>query len=781
MATDSKTVRHSVRTDAFESIEIHVASLAFTEAIDEPYAADVVLQIHDPDADVLELLGRNVELTIERGDSMRRICGIAGAVFEGEPAQGFVVARVIVHPAFWMLSMRRNTRMFQDMSVPEIVESVLSEGLGDYGREARLEVEGDHPQREYCMQYQETDLAFVQRLLAEAGIFYTFDHEGEVEVMVLADTNEHFERAPTVNDPLPHHSDTLQAWGEDRVRAFSRRHAHGTTSVVLRDFDWTHAAPVVEDEERGEDAAGRDRESYEHGLARGVHLAGYDPGAGYQENDARSQAVRRLESHRRDEVVGLGVSDAVALAPGTTFSLSGHPHVGLDGEYYVTRVWHRDVPFDDDRADAEAYHNRFECRPIDVPHRPLRRYEKPSVASIQTAIVTGPSGEEIHTDEHGRVKVQFHWDRQNPADETSSCWVRCEQAWASSGWGFWWLPRLGMEVIVHFMDGDPDRPLVTGCVYNAANPPPYPLPDEKTKSTIKSSSSPGGDGFNELRFEDKAGSEEIFSHAQKDYNEVVLNDHTTTVHHDQTNEVDNDQTQSIGNDQTETVHQNQEMSVGGNRVVHVKGNFDETVDGTETRHTVGDVTESFGANETRDVSASLTETISGDETRSIGGNKSETVGGNHSLTVAAASSRTISGSLTQSITGGITETAPAGYNIDAAGGMTVTTTGPTNWTATGGITLVASGGVTWVDSFDFWFGTITGWSGPTSYNDYAIKMEYCDTAVGACGLKCEQAGFSMGNKGSKQIMSGVVTNAKGIGAAYGALRKRVSALRNRGG
>src|SRR5690606_3464990 len=186
-----------------------------------------------------------------------------------------------------------------------------------------------------------------------------------------------------------------------------------------------------------------------------------------------------------------------------------------------------------------------------------------------------------------------------------TCWVRVQQPWAGAGWGFWWVPRIGMEVVVHFIDGDPDRPLATAAVYNGTNPTPYALPDEKTKSTIKSNSSLGGGGFNEFRFEDKAGDEEIYTHAQKDYNEVVENDHTTLVHHDQTITVDNNQTQEIGANQTETVHGNQQLTVDGNRTIHVKSAYSETVDGTETRRVTGDVTETFDANETRSVGANL--------------------------------------------------------------------------------------------------------------------------------------------------------------------------------
>jgi type VI secretion system secreted protein VgrG len=254
-----------------------------------------------------------------------------------------------------------------------------------------------------------------------------------------------------------------------------------------------------------------------------------------------------------------------------------------------------------------------------------------------------------------------------------------------------------MEVVVHFIDGDPDRPLVTGAVYDGANPLPYPLPDEKTKSTIKSNSSIGGGGFNEFRFEDKAGSEEIFTHAQKDYNEVVENDHNTLVHGNQTNEVDGDQTQTIHANQTERVDGTQSMSVGGDRTVHVEGNFDETVDGTETRQTTGDVSETFDATETRSIGASVTEDIGGNETRSIAAAQSETIGASRDRSVGGSMTDTISGALTETITGGISSTTPGSHAVTAAGGWTVTAPGGIVINAAAGANLTQGGGMTRVD------------------------------------------------------------------------------------
>lgn len=270
-------------------------------------------------------------------------------------------------------------------------------------------------------------------------------------------------------------------------------------------------------------------------------------------------------------------------------------------------------------TDADPYANRFECIPHAQTYRPARRAPKPRVYSVQTATVVGPAGEEIHTDEHGRIKVLFHWDRRDVHDETASCWVRVQQSWAGPGWGFVFLPRVGMEVVVTFIDGDPDRPLVTGCVYNGTNQPPYPLPAEKTKSTMKSQSSPGGSGFNELRFEDRAGAEEIFLHGQRDWNTVVENDVTERVGHDRTRHVRNDEAvhigrhhvQSVGTTRTRSVGEDESVSVGGDRELHIGGDSQRQVGGAERIGIDGD----------RRVR------VQGSERARVGGDRVESVGG----------------------------------------------------------------------------------------------------------------------------------------------------------
>jgi len=274
------------------------------------------------------------------------------------------------------------------------------------------------------------------------------------------------------------------------------------------------------------------------------------------------------------------------MAPGRKFAVIEHQRGDMDREYLVRRVVHvGDCPevMMGESGSGPRYQNRFECLVFDSnkPFRPPPVTPRPRIFGPQTAIVTGPDGEEIHTDEHGRIKVRFDWDRQHGLTDDTSMWIRVAHNWAGPGFGTFFLPRIGMEVLVEFLEGNPDQPLVVGCVYNGDNSISVGVPDNKTQSTIRTRSSPGGDGYNELRFEDAAGSEEIFVHAQKDYNEVVENDHSTTVHANQTNSVDGNQTQTIGGDQSETVHGEQTMTVDKNRTVTIKGSQAVTILGEE--------------------------------------------------------------------------------------------------------------------------------------------------------------------------------------------------------
>ena len=598
--------------------------------------------------------------------------------------------------------------------------------------------------------------------MEEEGIHYAFDHEGDKEVLVLRDANAQHPEVPTGKqiEYQPHNFEIDDA---EPIVIFQRRLTTTTTSVVVNDWDWTKDPMPLEAEQRSTDELGRDRESYEHGEGRSLSIWDYDQGAKqYNQADAVNQTFVRNETHNRDRIIGEGYARVVSMAPGQRFEITGHDSIGVDGEYLLLRVEHVSKPLGtvvDGMGVGDAYYNRFECIPVETPYHPRRATPKPTIPGIQTAVVTGPSGEEIHTDEHGRIKVQFHWDREGSYDADSSCWIRVQQPWAGAGWGFWYLPRIGMEVIVHFIDGDPDRPLVTGCVYNASNLLPYPLPDEKTKSTIKSNSSIGGGGYNEFRFEDKKGSEEIWTHAQKDYNEVVENDHNTLVHHDQTNTVDQNQTQTIHRHQVEMVHGDQSMTVDGNRSVTIHSNYDETVDGTETRKVTGNVTESFDSNETRSISGNVKEDITGSESRIVSGNQTETINGNESLTQTGGSTHNITGTLDQSVTGGITVSTPAMYSVNAAGGFNVTAAGGIKLISGGTILLAAPAGVTMVDSAWKWAGFAANASGGFSRSYTHIKDEFAYMTVTVNGFKGELEVFVASQAGIEVTTDGLAVLA----------------------
>jgi type VI secretion system secreted protein VgrG len=779
--SDLESLQYRFETTAFPDTTIDVIGVRLVEALNEPYGMELELQLHDRDADVTQMLGKDCVLTIDRPPLSRRVCGVMRTVREGGDAwENELSVHVVVVPALWMLGLRRNTRMFQNQSVPAILKTVLGESLGPYNRSFQLELDGSYPTREYCLQYQESDLAFVHRLMEEEGISYAFDHEGETEVMVLRDQNAAFAKVPTVEEGMVEfHPDNLYRRSIEPVHSFEIDHRNTTTAVALRDFDWTMSGHVVEDQQDGEDALGRVRESYEHGSGRSLSIWDYSQGVRrYQQNDAGIQKQVRREAHIVDGEVGRGIGRVIGFAPGLTFELSGHPTVGVDDEYLITRVVHvsRPAALSGGDPEAESYHNRFEAIPLAVTYRPKRRTPKPRIPSIQTALVTGPSGEEIHVDEHGRIKVQFHWDRENPHDDTSSCWIRCQQSWSGQGWGFWWVPRVGMEVVVQFVDGDPDRPLVTGCVYNGTNPTPYPLPDEKTKSTIKSNSSPGGDGFNEFRFEDKAGEEQIYTHAQRDYDEEVEHDHTTWVGNNQTNTVDVDQTQTIGNDQVEHVKNDQTMTVDANRTVHVKGNFDETVDGDETRTVNGSMTETIQSGETRTVNSGSTVTINGGGSRTVNGGSTEEINGSCSQTINGATSQTISATLSQTVQGGVTINTPATYAVTATGGFTLNCAGGGTVMAPGGWTVIAPGGQTQVDSIWDWTGGTWLKKAGISMGMFNFKFEMGNGAVGATMFKAETVGMALARTGMKMENSPLVIGQDNISVKQVLVRQLTAGL-----
>jgi type VI secretion system secreted protein VgrG len=542
----------------------HVRNLEFVEALSEPYRLTLELLTADLAVDPDLLLGARCTLQLHRGADGRAAHGLITRVRTLGVASGRLRVGVDIEPALALLADRTDTRFWQDRTAADILRDVLHAPLRELGCALDLRLgAADLATREYCVQYRESDLDFAARLMHEEGLVYYFTHSPDdaAETLVVVDSTAN---APELVHPLravpfvPRHTGAAHC---QTLAAFDWQSRLGTTAVALRDWDWqdTEASPFARARD-GKDLRGRVRARFAHDERR-LHR-----------DDGARRARLDLEGRTATLDRGAGDSDVVEMLPGHVVTLQGLERPDLDGDYLLIRVTHRgDAPdeerFAADRPRAPRYANSFECIRRNTPFRAPTAPARPRVHGPHTAIVVGPPGEEIHTDEHGRIKVRFHWDRRSPPDDTASCWIRVAQSAAGAGWGGLFLPRVGMEVLVEFIDGDPDRPLVTGCVYNGLHRPPYPLPDHKSRSTIKSESTPGGGGFNELRFEDAKGSEELFIHAQRDLNEVALHDNTRTV----------------GHDQTLAITANQRISVGGNQSITVTGDRNLTVEqGDET-------------------------------------------------------------------------------------------------------------------------------------------------------------------------------------------------------
>jgi type VI secretion system secreted protein VgrG len=584
-----------------------------TEGLSETYTLIVDVLTEDTAVSPEELLGASARLDIDRTEVMRQVAGVIHRVdYVGINVDRKLALRIHVVPALRILGQQHGSRIFQDQTVPEILQAVLGPALGAFERELDLSAlstsDVEYPKRDYCVQYRESVLDFVSRLMEEDGIAYYFKVSGDKEVLVLVDQsagdpNSAFPEAeiidPDASSSVPIITDRPDLADRDSLRYFDWVQPWRPNQVIVRSFDWKAFAPEGEPLQTAmpEEPPSPLRRWYLDSPARKIvdEQAGADPKSSFDGtaiDEPKLEAQRRYELFQSQTQLGRGKSNCVGFLAGARFTIDDRSFTLLDDpELLLTRLTHHgEAPGTEasGQSDGARYENAFECIPVAQAFRPPRMTPAPKIHGPQTATVTGSSGEEIHTDKHGRIKVRFHWDEHHPLDDTASCWVRVAQMWAGPSWGTWFLPRVGMEVVVEFLDGNPDRPLVTGCVYNSKNPPPYPLPDEKTKSTIKSNSSKGGDGFNEFRFEDAKGSEEVFLHAQKDLNEKILNDMSTSVGHDQTLGVDNDRTKTVKGYETITVNKDRITTIDGTESIHIKGSLDMKVDGGANKGKAGD-------------------------------------------------------------------------------------------------------------------------------------------------------------------------------------------------
>jgi len=643
--------------------DFHVRGFTLTEGMHEPYSADIRLVTETLDLDVPGLAGGNIELMFNDRTTQPSAHSVVEPI--ARTVHGVVLSshylgtfdsklhlQVTVGPALALLQFTQRSRIFQEKTILQIAEEVTSPVFVDRGRKldtSKLANTYDQV-RDYCVQFRESDLGFLRRVLAEEGISFVFDQTGDTETMVLVDDNAQFK--PLVLDPdegegdgpllVPVSTVAGRLGARACVTRFSVRHKVHTAQFVGEAWDWKASQPMLLQGETKHDPAHpwHHGEAYVHDARRVIEE---DRGAGAHRDEVQTQVDRTSRGLPLEAELCTGSGTVAPMTPGGTFELEGSPRIEDEATYYVLRVRHMaDCPEVDRFGAAESpaanYQNEFTCLRLDVPYRPTL-FAKPRIYGLQTATVVGPDGEEIYTDPHGRIKVRMHFDReQREQVSDTSCWLRVVQMWAGPHWGSLFIPRVGMEVVVNFLDGDPDRPLCMGSVYNAGNPPPYALPDEKTKSVIKSSSSPGGDGYNEFTFEDAAGAEQIILHAQKDFNETVENDHNTTVHHNQTIGVDGDQSTSVGGNQSNTVTKNQTETVKGNVTITVEGERAHTITQKETVTLQNALSLTVGKTEYHQVTEKLTEAFDAGRETTVKAGDTETVEtGDKAVTVAAGS------------------------------------------------------------------------------------------------------------------------------------------------
>lgn len=589
-------VRYEFTVTEGPTIDADVRRVSMREGLSSPYELTVDLILSQTDSPVDELLGAKCELLVDRTETLRSVFGVIDRYEDRGVINDRQRIRIRIVPAFKLLDQKINSRVFQGATVPQILDTVLSEALDLYGRQVNAAscLQREYNKRDYCVQYRESALAFCSRLMEEEGIAYTFepDVDTQAEVMVLYDNNSDYPTTPLIeDDEVPIIPDRESEASVESIQSLRWCWSRQPNKVATQEDNFKGPSVDRGEGEAADEHHGTEREVFLHGERRQItedpiEDQNAESFSGEDVQQRQPIAAQTLELHVRRTKVLRGSSNVTGFRPGTQFTLGTAHRDDLDGQVFlVTRVEHRGdaVGAEINEGDREfsEYENDFEAIPIAHEYRPSVVTPKPRVQGIQLATVVGPSGQEIHTDKYGRIRARFAWDRECEAPDAATCWMRVVQPWAGSNWGFVFIPRIGMEVVVHFIDGNPDRPMVSGSVYNESRKPPYTLPDDKTKSSIKTASSPGEDGYNELTFEDAAGSEQIIVHAQKDYNETVENNHSTTVHGSQTIGVDGSQSTSVGGDQSNTVKGNQNETITKNVVIKVEGTREEEITGLE--------------------------------------------------------------------------------------------------------------------------------------------------------------------------------------------------------
>jgi len=609
-----------------------------------------------------KLLGQKITASLELpGGDKRYYNGIVTNAIERGRSQVFTEYTLEIVPQLWLLTRRTRSRIFQHINVPDILKQLFADLNVSY------QLQGTYQPRNYCVQYRETDFNFASRLMEEEGIFYFFKHTDGDHQMIVGDNPEVHPEVPSKPTAI-YEAVTGGARDEDRVHAWTKTQSLRSGKCTLWDHHFQLPHKHLEASKTILDTVSAGTVSHKLDVANNAKMELYDyPGAYAQRFDGvdsgggeQPEELQKIFQDNQRTVDILAEREAVQSlriqgASGCRQFTSGHKfslqrHFNADGDYVLVSVQHA-CQTDNYRSQGKdfSYSNIFTCIPSSLPFRPTCA-EKPRVYGTQTAVVVGPGGEEIYTEQFGRVKIQFHWDQQGVDDSNSSCWARVATFWAGKQWGAVHIPRIGQEVVIGFEEGDPDHPIIIGSVYNPDQMPPYDLPANKTQSGIKSRSSPGGGAanFNEIRFEDKMGSEMLTIHAEKDEEIIVEHDKTENVGHDETIDIGNDRTEEVGHDQTITVLNDDSLTVA----------MDQTI--------------MIGVDQNENVGAERTTIVGMADSLTVGAARTTEIGADDSLNVGAAISITSGAAITITAGAAITISSAAAIAITSAAAIAIT-------------------------------------------------------------------------------------------------------------
>ncbi|VTU38936.1 type VI secretion system Vgr family protein [Variovorax sp. PBL-E5] len=659
---------------------------------------------------------------------------------------------------FGLLARRTNSRILQEKKVLDVLDAVFEDSPIKRFKKTRTDkVIGTHKPRRYCVQHGESDYGFLSRLMEDEGIYYWFDAHDAPGTMHLSDTSDVAHDKLPVADTLHHVESGVTEGRYNEITRFVSTHQFDTGKFASRDSDFKAIRKKLSADKGDPDT---------HELA---DLEAFEfPGGYFDGDDTDHTAKLRLDELVARRQRHWALTTWPDVAAGKAFKFAGDPDGTRDGDYLIaactfvaTHPGYESLDLKeeakplgavlkealaDDAVNADTRSALAELidstpalrtgmpgtsaflltvTPLDMLFRPPRLTPRVTMPGPQTAIVVGPKGDEIHADDFGRVKVHFHWDRYDESNEKSTCWVRVSQPWAGKGWGGYFIPRIGQEVIVDFLNGDPDRPIIIGRLYDDDQPKPF---DSHTQSGFRTRSTPKGSAANcnEFRFDDKKGSEQVFLHAEKNQDIEVENDETHWVGHDRTKTIDHDETSHIKNNRTETVDVNEKIDIGSNR------------------------TETVGSNEKITIGADRTETVGGSESVTIGANRSLTVGASETVNIGASRTETVGASITQTIGAGVTQTVGAGITQTVGAAINVTSGGPMTFIAAGGFNVIAPGGTKIVD---FQLGQIGG----QNQIGYAFQFNFSGINLEANIVKGEATACTNAAIGIKTEVVGVET------------------------